>query len=83
MSAFQILIGKPTGKRTLGTPRRRWEDNNGIYLKEIGINTRNSVDSAQDRAYWRVFVNAALYLRVPEAMEIEFLFFIRDREMGD
>jgi hypothetical protein len=47
-SAFKILIGKPTGKRILGRPRLRWEDNIRMDLKEIGINTRNWVDSAQD-----------------------------------
>ena len=40
-SNFKMLAGKPTGKRTLGRPRRRWEDNGRMYLKEIGINTRN------------------------------------------
>ena len=39
-------------------------------LEEIGINTRNWVDSAQDRDYWRALVNAALNLRVPQAMEL-------------
>ena len=48
MSAFKILTGKPTGKMLLGRPKRRWEDNIRIYLKEIYINTRNWVDSAQD-----------------------------------
>ena len=48
-SAFKILIGKPTGRRHLGRSRRRWEDNIKMYLKEMGINTRNWVDSAQDR----------------------------------
>jgi len=51
-SAFKILTGKPTGRRPLGRLRRRWEDNI-MDLKEIGINTRNWVDSAQDRDYWR------------------------------
>jgi hypothetical protein len=46
----------------LGRPRRRWEDNIKIDLKEIGINTRNLVDSSQDRDYWRALVNAALNL---------------------
>ena len=40
-SAFKILTGKLTGKRTLGRPRRRWEDNIRMDLKEISINTRN------------------------------------------
>ena len=64
-SAFKILTGKPTGKRPLGRPRRRWEDNIRIDLTEIDIYTRNWVDSAQDRNYWRALVNAALNLRVP------------------
>ena len=63
-SAFKILTGTPTGKRPLGRPRRRWEDNIRIDLKEIGINTRNVVDSAQDMD-WRALMNAALKLRVP------------------
>ena len=50
-SAFEILTGKPTEKRPLGSPRRRWEDNIRMDLKEIGINTGNWVDSAQDRNY--------------------------------
>ena len=49
-SAFKILIGKPTtGKRPLGMPRRRWEDNIRMDLEEIGINAGNWVDSALDR----------------------------------
>ena len=63
-SAFKIVLGKPTGKRLLGRPRRRWEDNIRMNLKEIGINAGNWVDLAQDRDYWRAFVNAALNLRV-------------------
>ena len=64
-SAFEVLTGKPTGKRSLGRPRLRWEDNVNIDLEEIGINTRNWVDSAQDRDYWRALANSALNLRVP------------------
>jgi hypothetical protein len=64
-SAFKILTRKPTEKRPLGRPRRRWEDNIRIDLKEICINTRNWVDSAQDRDYWRALVIAALNFRVP------------------
>ena len=64
-SAFKILTGNPTGNRTLGRPRRRWEDNFRMDLEEIGINAGNWVDSAQDRDYWRALVNVALNLRVP------------------
>ena len=69
-SAFKILTGKPTGKRPLGTPKRRWEDNIRMDLKEMGINTRNRVDLAQDKDYWRTLVNVALNLRVSLAMEL-------------
>ena len=40
-STFKILTGKPAGKRPLRRPKHRWEDNIRMYLKEIGINTRN------------------------------------------
>ena len=64
-SSFKILTGKPTGKRSLGRPRRRWEDNIRMDFEEIGISAGNWVDSAQDRNDWRALVNAALNLRVP------------------
>ena len=63
-SAFKILKGTPAGKRPLGRPRLRWEDNIRMDLEEIGINTRNWVDSAQDRNYWKALVNAGLNLLV-------------------
>ena len=63
-SVFKILTGKPTGKRPLLSPRRRWEDNIRMDLEEMGIDTRNMVDSTQDRDYWRALVNAALNLWV-------------------
>ena len=58
-TSFKIL------KRPLGRPRCRWEDNIRMNLKEISINTRNWVVSAQDRDYWRALVNAAMNLQVP------------------
>ena len=64
-SALIILTGTPAGKRPLRRPRRRWEDNIRMDLKEIGISTRNWVGSAPVRDYWRALVNATLYLRVP------------------
>ena len=62
-SVFKMLTGKPTGKRPLGRPRRRWEGNIRMDLEETGINAGNWVDSAQDRDNWRDLVNAALNLR--------------------
>ena len=63
-SASKILTGSPTGKRPLGRPRRRWEDNIRMDLEEIGIKAGKWVDSAPDRDYWRALVNAALNLQV-------------------
>ena len=60
--------GKPKGKRPLGRPRRRWEDNITVDIEEIGINAGNWVDSAPDKHYWRVLMNTTLNLRVPQAM---------------
>jgi hypothetical protein len=51
--------------RPSGRPRRTREDNIRMDFKEIGINTKNWVDSAQDRDYWRALMNAVLDLRVP------------------
>jgi len=81
-SAFNILTGKPIGKRPLGSPRRRWEDNLRMDLKEIGINTRNLVDSAEDRDYWRALVNAALNLRVLHTMELV-IYFVKKNGLVD
>ena len=70
-SAFKIFAGKHTGKRTLGKPRHRWEDNIRMDLKEIGINTSNWVDSAEDMDYWRVLINVALILQVSKARKLD------------
>ena len=67
-SALKILTDKHIGKSPLGRPRRKLGDNNRIDLKEIGINTRTWVGSAQDRDYWRAHVNAELNLLVPQAL---------------
>ena len=71
-SASKCSTGIRPGKRPLGRPRRTWEDNIGMDLKEIrvGIITRNWVDLAQDRDYWRALVNAALNIRVPQAKKL-------------
>ena len=67
-SAFKILTGKPTRNRPLGRPASRWELYIRMDLKEICIDTRNWVNSAQDRDYWRALVNAASNIRAPQAM---------------
>ena len=60
-----MFTGKLTGKRPLGTPRRTWEDSIRMNLKGICINTRDWVDSVQDRGYRRDLESSALNLRVP------------------
>ena len=62
--ALKIVTDKPTRKRPLGRPIRRWEDNLKMDLKEMGINTRILVDSAQDRDYCRSLLNVSVNLRV-------------------
>ena len=56
--ALKICINKNTGKKPLGNPRHRGEDNISNDIKEVGVNTKNWVDSAQDKDYWKFHVNA-------------------------
>jgi hypothetical protein len=58
-------VGKPEGLGPLGTPRRRWEDNIKIDLKEMGCVSIDLIELAQDRERWRALVNAVMNLRVP------------------
>jgi hypothetical protein len=57
-------VGKPGGKRPLERPRRRWEDNIRMALREIGLGGMDWIDLAQDRNQWRVLVNTVMNLRV-------------------
>jgi hypothetical protein len=68
---YRALIGRPEGKRPLGKPRRRWEDNIKMDLREIGIDGANWIQLAQDRV-WRTFVNTVMNLRVPQESRIFF-----------
>jgi len=62
----EILLRKPEGKRPLGRPRCRWEDNNNkMGLQEVGSVGMNWSDLAQDRYRWRAFVNVVMNLVVP------------------
>jgi hypothetical protein len=60
---YRVLVGKPEGKRPLGRPRRRWEDNINMYLREIGTDEANWIRLDQDRVQWQVFVNTVMNLR--------------------
>ena len=60
-----FLLGKPEGKRPLGRPRRRWEDNIKMELQEVGCGGMDWMGLAQDRDRWRALVNAVMILRVP------------------
>jgi hypothetical protein len=64
-SVYRVLIGRPEGKRPLGRPRRRWEGNIKMDLREIRIDGTNWIQLAQDRVQWRGFVNTVMKLRVP------------------
>jgi hypothetical protein len=50
---YRILVGRTEGKRPLGRPRRKWEDNIKMNLREIGIDGANWIQLAQDRVQWR------------------------------
>ena len=58
-------MGKPEGKRPLGRPRGRWEDNIKVDLHEVEYGGMDWIELAQDRARWRALVNAVTNLRVP------------------
>jgi len=60
-----VLAGKPEGKRQLGRPRHRWEDNIKMYLQEVRCGGMDWIDMAQDRDSWRALVNAVMNIWVP------------------
>ena len=60
----RVLVGKPEGKRPLGRPRRRWEDNIKMDLRKVG-RVGDWMELAQDRNRWRALVNTVKNFRVP------------------
>jgi hypothetical protein len=62
---YRVLVGKPEGKRQLGRPRSRWEDNIKMDLKEVGGGCGDWMERTQDRDSWRALVTAVMNLRVP------------------
>jgi hypothetical protein len=63
--AYNILVGRPEGRRPLGRPKRRWEDNIEMDLREIGFEDVDWIHWAQDRDRWRALVSTVMNLRVP------------------
>jgi hypothetical protein len=63
--AHNIMVGRPEGRRPLGIPRRRWEDNIKMDLREIGFGDVDWIHLAQDSDRWRAFGNTVMNLRVP------------------
>jgi hypothetical protein len=62
---YNILVGRPEGRRPLGRPRCRWENNIKMDLREIGFGDVDWMYWAQDRDRWRAVVNTVMNLRVP------------------
>ena len=62
---YRVLVGKPEGKRPLGRPRRRWEDNIKVHLEQVRCGDTDWIELAQDRDRWRALVSVVMKLRVP------------------
>ena len=61
----RFLVGKPEGGRPLGRPRRRWEDNIKVDLKEVEGGCGDWMELDQDRERWRALVSTVMNFRVP------------------
>jgi hypothetical protein len=65
-NTYRILVEMPEGKRPLGRPTRRWEDNIKMYLRERGCGGMDRINVVQDRDQWRTLVNTVMNLWVPQ-----------------
>ena len=65
-SIYRVLVEKPEGKKPLGRPRHRWEDNIKMDLQEVGCGGMDWIEVAQDRYRWRALLNVVMNLRVPK-----------------
>ena len=63
---YRVMVGKPEGKRPMGRPRRRWEDNIKMDFQEVGEGCGDWMELAQDRDRWRALVSTMMNLRVPK-----------------
>ena len=63
---YRVLVGKSEGKRPLGRPRRRWEDNIKMDLQKVVYGSMDWIEPAEDRNRWRALVTAVINLRVPK-----------------
>ena len=64
-NAYRVLVRNPVGKRPLGRPRCRWEDNVKMDLREVGCDPRDWITLAEDRDQWWAYVRAIMNLWVP------------------
>jgi len=62
---YRVLVRKPEGKRPLGRPRHRWEDNIKMVLQEVGCVGMDWIELAQDRDRWRALLNAIMNVLFP------------------
>jgi len=62
---YRVLVGEPEGKRALGRPRHRWEDNIKMDLREVGCGGMDWMELTRDRGRWWALVNVVMNIRVP------------------
>jgi hypothetical protein len=65
-ASYRILVEKPEGRKSFGRPRRRWESNIKIDLREVDWEVMDWIDLALDKDRWRAVVNAVMNLQVPQ-----------------